>query len=554
MNAVQVHASNWASWAKGARPGSLRFLFLLFVAGALFAWAWTRFGYTRGNLERQGIDIVHHALMVHAVSQRGGVTPQSLGIYYEYPLTSHRLAAPALPLFGNDPILAMRFAAMSTIVWLLALQFTLLCRVLPWVRAALVLFLWQWLCWAGLVANSSYFEFALFNYSRAVGGLGLWASLVFLTSPVASAWTRILFHILATVAAALALACHIVPGAVAFAGIFGFAVVGLVRERSVDRLVLLVMALVVGAVMYWGTSVWAMMVHVSGSDGWLPVGPPALLLLWVPVAGVAAFMLLRSLRSRPRTFPDELQDISDGLATTLLAAGSLQALTYVKMVLWGTCAPYAFKSVYYYTFPLAALWGLMWLSLLVARWLPRSSTALLDSLQRWKVPHVLTGAVALAALVLLHHLDRGLRPFVKAAGENARWRDCVVASALRKSDPTKDDGGPRYYPTRDQLPQAVATTLGQIAAEHQGWYYYDPNQPFGSFYASVVGLHLDFDTAVFCRERLASGDYAAIEACPEVRGILVPGTSDQLADPAIPGAPIGRFTEYPLAMVRGPHR
>jgi hypothetical protein len=509
-------------------PGSLGLLVLLLLGGVLFSWVWTQLGYRGGNLERQGIDIVHHALIISKVSVPGGINEHSLGVLADYPNTAHRLAALTLTWFDGDAILAMRFTGMTTVTWLLALQFTLLCRLLPWVQAAILLLLWQWLCWWGMVANPNHFQYGVYNFSRAVGGLGLWGSLVFLSTGASGAWQRRLYYLLAAAGAAFAMACHLVPGAVAFGGIILFAVTGWLRQPQVDRLFLLGAALLAAAYMYWGTSVWTLMVQNAGSDGWLPVGPPGMLLIWVPLAGLAALLLLRPIFVGLTAEPCSLHLPTECLMTALLSAGAVQLLAYVRMVVWGACAPYAVKSVFYYTFPLAALLGMVWLATLCSGRLPAPWRALLQTAQRRKVPYFLAAGLLLASMAMLCHLDRGLRTFVKP-GNAAGPAAC-------------------YYPPRDQLPQTISTALAGIAREHEGWYYFDPIQPFGAFYASIVGLNLDWQTAVFCRDKLAAHDYAAVLTHPGVRGILLPDQAQGAIDPGIPGKTIGRFREYPLAM------
>jgi hypothetical protein len=504
------------------RPGSFQFLAVLFLGGGIFAWIWTQLGYYDSNLERQGVDIVHHAVIVHQVYAPGGLDRQIFNKLADYPNTSHRLAALTLGWFGGDAIVALRFAALTTICWLLALQFTLVCRFLPWLPAGLVVLLWQWLCCWGKVSNPNHFWEGMYNYSRAVGGLGLWGGLVLLTAEPAVAWQRRILELLAVGAAMFALACHLVPGAVALGGLGIYALAGWLRERRPERLVLLVLTVLATVGMYYGTSVWKVMVDSAGLNGWLPVGPLPLLLTWIPLAGLAAWFLTRPIVGRAQSSETTWLP-TEPLMTALLAAGGLQAVAFARMLLWENCAPYAVKSLFFYTFPLGSLLAILWL-LPYCRRLPSIWQGYWQTAERRKLLHVLAGGFLLASFALLYHQDRGLRSFVRLNEDSAAAR--------------------RYYPPHDQLPPAVSRALADVATGHQGWYYLDPNQPFGAFYATLLGLHLEFNTAIECRDRLLAHDYAALGSLVPVRGILVPAPT---ALPLPCGQSIGSFREYPLA-------
>jgi hypothetical protein len=502
------------------RPGSVPFLAVLLALGAIFAGVWTQLGYRHSNLERQGVDIVHHAVIVHQVNAPGGLDRQTFNKLADYPNTSHRLAALTLPWFGGDALVALRFAALTTICWLLALQFTMVCRFLPWVQAAIVVLLWQWLCCWGKVSNPYHFWEGMYNYSRAVGGLGLWGGLLLLTVQPASAWQRWLLELLAVGAAAFALACHLVPGAVALGGLGLYALAGWLRQRRPERLVLLMVTMLTAAGMYLGTSVWKVMVDSAGLNGWLPVGPLALLLTWIPLAGLAAWFLIRPIVGRtvqPLTWLS-----TEPLMTALLAAGALQTVTFLRM-LWGSCAPYAVKSLFYYTFPLASLLGILWLVPWCRR-LPASWQQYWYAAERRKLLHVLAGGLLLASIGLVYHQDRGLRTFIRLNEDSAATR--------------------RYYPPHDQLPPAMIKALAEVASEHQAWYYLDPDQPFGAFYATLLGLHLEFNTAIECRDRLLAHDYEALNSLAGVHGLLIPEGAGSLPLPN--GHSIGHFWAYPL--------
>jgi hypothetical protein len=514
-----------ASLPKGLwiSPGSARFLALLLVIGVLFSFAWTQLGYRYGNLEAQGIDIAHHAIIIRQLTVPGGINERSLSILADYPTTSHRLAALTLPLFGDNEILALRFSAMTTVTWLLALQFTLLCRWLPFAQAALVLLAWQWLCYLGKVTNSHHFLEWNYNFSRAVGGLGLWAGLVLLAAAESSsAWGRRLNYALATGGAAFAMACHVVPGAVAFGGLILYGAGGWLRTRQPDRLWLIAMAILTAGGMYFGTSVWRVMVQNAGSNGGLPVGPQLLLLTWVPLAAVAAFLLVRPILARFASGIVTAPIPTECLMTALLAAGAVQSMVLVRMVLWHACAPYAFKTLYFYTFPLAALLGIVglvpYLARVSASWLPLSPGAMR------RMPQVVAASLLLAGVLQLAHKDLGLR---RGVSKSAPASDC---------------------PPPERLPAAVARTLDGLASDHQGWCYFDPQQPVGAFFASVVGLHLEWETAVFCREKLVAGDYEAVLSHPRVHGILLAATS---LPPDVLGKKVGPFQEIPAPLNQG---
>ena len=491
-------------------------LFALLVAlGVAAAWPWTRFAYAGSHFEDQGIDIVNHAILVHQVSVPGGRTAHALGGHVNYPVASHRLAAAALPLFDGNPLLALRFAAAAAMVVLTAAPFVLLCRVLPVGPALIALAVWEFACLALKVSGFNHFmPAAVYNYSRAVGTAAWWAGLVFLAAAPAAGWRRYACWAAAVGLACFAMACHVAPGGVAFATLGLYACYGFARDRRADFAALAAAAGLAGAGMVFGTDVWVYMKTNAAADGWLPVGPWPVLFLWVPVLVVACVRPGTGLLARPPARPPAnaprpmLEPI---LTAGLIGAGLFQAYLGYKLVR-GECAPYGFKSLFFFTFPLAAFLATVWVArgfqpggrLAGFRW-PAAS-------RRLVVPAALALTAGLAACVA--RLDRGLN-----------WQVRVAAY---------DHNSDRARPDPATLPHQAAEALRPVAASAQGYYYVDPKQPFGAYYATVVGLGMDRDVAEACWEARGRDTIARLREFPTVAGVLVPRGVDPAAATAVP--------------------
>jgi hypothetical protein len=491
----------------------------------LLAWPWARFGYTHSHLERQGRDVVHHLIIAHQLTVPDGRTEQALGGHVNYPIASHRLTVWAAPLFGGHLLMAMRYVSAATMLALFLLPAAFFCRAFRPLPALLLLLAWHLACYLLKVDGLNHFLWeGQYNYSRAVGTVAFWVALIVLSFPAATARARLAHQGLVIACACFALACHIAPGAVTFGALLAWQAARWALDRRWEYLLGALAALAAAAAMYFGTDVWAYMSRNAGSDGSLPVVWLPCVLVWVPALLVGVGLFLR------RPGPGEGADLETPLLAGLLASGALQGYLTFQMLSAGSCAPYAVKSIFFFTFPLASLLLALWGGQLSRRlaWPPVA-----------KVPAWATAALAVALLTLL------------------------VAHALRKDYSLRRDirartNHPRARPRKEALPHEASQRLKALRSTCPGCYYHDPRQPSGSFYATVVGLGLRRAVADECVNLLLREGWELSPAVLEemaqagVSAVLLPDDLSPAAEaPGLgPAVKVGRFWKCPLSPPR----
>jgi hypothetical protein len=440
--------------ARRCRPGSLPFLALLLAGAAAFSFAWAALPGRGNDLEHQGIDIVNHAILIHRQAHRVPTSDQ--GFHASYPQTAHALAAALMPLLGDNAVRAMDCAAWMTLLGMLACQYTLLCRLMGAWPALAVLVGWQWLCSQTLFADRDFFTTNYF-YPQAVGTLFYWLALVLLSTPE-SGPTRVLWEGLALGAAALAYACHIVPGVAAFATLAAVQAYQLFLPGRLEALLRLLVTMIAGMCLVLASEQYRLMATARFQGNyWLPYNRLWLLLSWVPTLLVACGVLLRALGQRRALRPDNPAAV---LTLGLLAAGALQGYLALEAVRAVTLGYYSAKKFFFLTFPLGGLLGCA-----AAWWL--SGRRLAGSLRA-----ALVAGGLLAAVVGL-----------------ARWMICDPrhpGAAAAELDPVA--GAHMLAGLRPQLPPQT--------------YFHDPAAPMNSLFASVVGLQLNHDSGIHSWESL----------------------------------------------------
>jgi hypothetical protein len=499
---------------------SLQAAFVLLLLAPLLALPLAWLGYSRSHLERQGLDIVNHLVIAHQLTVQDGQTERVLSEHTRYPASSHRLIVWSSPLFGGDLLLAMRYMAAVTMLALLFLPYVLLCRLVRPLPALVLLLAWHLVCYYLKVDGVNHFVWeGQYNYSRAVGTVAFWLALIALSTRSNSPVGRLALQGLAIACGCFALACHIAPGAVTFGTVMAWQGACWLRERRREHLLGAGCTLLAAGGMLFATDVWVYMAQNASSDGWLPVGSHYLLLVWVPTLLAGLVLYVVRLRS---PLESEGAPIEAVLMAGLLASGGLQAYLTYRMLTSGACAPYAVKSIYFFTFPLAAL--------LLIRWAGQWTSQCLE-----RVPPWIPGSLAIGLSVWLGgnivRADMGLRHQVDYSKNHTRKR-----------------------PTKDQLPDGVARQLKGSRGEFVGYYYYDPIQVFGSYYATVVSLDVERIAAIQVLDVLSRN---ANRMTPEVeaelarsgfKGVLLP----EDADPAriVPGlGPVvksGKFWKCPV--------
>ncbi len=497
-------------------PGSVPLLILLALVSFPIALVWTWWGYKHAHVERQGIDIVNHAILVHQNAVSDGDNERILAFHLNYPQTSHRLAAWFLPLFEGDVFLAMRFVALLSLLGLFFCQLTLLCRFLPAVISVMVLLAWQWVCLECKVSNLNHFMWdGQYNYSRSVGGVGLWLALVLVTTTTKAGWQRCAVFTLAIAAVLFSFACHLAPGAIAVAFLAVFGSILWLRNRQWEYLFLMAGTVTGSLVLFFATQVWLYMAANATMDGWMPVKHWWLLLLWIPtflvVAGWLGRIVLKGIfisLHKTQQKVEAAEPTSPGLVTlgvscALLAAGGFQF--YLMGEWWaGSCAPYAVKSLFFYTFPLATfLWivGFTWV------WKTRQAVTpdwLNNKFMRWL-------AVGFACVLCFLFVQRWLR------------RDPGLLWAIELTPQQRVFHPQGYFqPDPAWMPMALTDTLAAYRDDEGRWCYFDPLQPSGSHYASVIGLQTQRIPAVHCFYDLTQGKGAALVKSAELQGVLLP--------------------------------
>jgi hypothetical protein len=271
--------------------------------------------------------------------------------------------------------------------------------------------------------------------------------------------------------------------------------------------------------MFFGSDVLPYMKSIAGHDGWLPVGPLPVLLLWLPTLIVGLGLAARRLIAAV-TRAEQEEKVEQVLLAGLLGSGLFQ--TYLAYKLLDNCAPYTVKTLFFFTFPLATLFWLVWGVRLAQRrdWFAAGW---------WTAPAGRRVAIFVASFVLVilgwrfAKMDRGLG-----------WGIPNFASM--------PDG--RVYPPRAYLPHGAATALRELGDNYRGHYYFDPNQPVGSYYASLVGLRMDLDFVQLSLEKSQRRRLEDLLTIDRVRGILMPRyypDPASLATVPVEVTDIGRF-------------
>jgi len=447
-------------------------LLALLSVGLVFSIAWTALALDRNNVDRQGIDIIHHALILHQLTVPGGISEHYLGHFSRYPMGSHELARLFLPCFGNDTIQALRCAALFSLLTLLAVKWVILRQMMRPAAALLVLITMQALFIPLRVADVNHFLWVgQYNFSRAVGAGALLLLVYGLAVPPFRgrlAWGN---DVLWIGLAGYALGCHATPGVIAF-GLLGWYYLQDLREQPLRGGLIRLAALGAAAVaLFFGTNAFAMMKYV-GEDGWMPVRAPWwLFAAWFPTWLVMSCIALSNLwRPRPGHWSD---GIGRAVLCGMVSCGVLQAYLTFSCVL-GRAAPYTVKSTLFVTMAMSVLVWVHATMLLIHRWQP-PMLQWWDSRRFSQVVRLTAGVAAVVGLVV-----------------------------LLKRDVTR----PYYGPDRD--PVHVARALGNLREEVEGYMYYDPNQPHGSVFVNTVALN----------PRVANFTKDAHRA--QLRGILLP--------------------------------
>lgn len=475
---------------------------LTLLAAVPLALVWATLAYHTAHLEGQGIDLIHHAVLVHEVARAEGPDAGVLVDLAHYPMTAHRLAALVLPLCG-DPVLAMRATAWMAILWTFALQLALLRRFLSWPAALLALGGVQLLCVNLKVGTLNYILWeGQYNYSRLVAATCFWGTLYFLT--LTPTWYS---GGVALSLAALAFLCHLAAGVPAFLMLIAYGACLATERHNWRELALPVLAVATLGLLLVTSGAWEYMASNAAEDGWLPVRVPWVLALW---GVVAAFVVLRWVARLQTPSAARTVTFERVLGAGLLAAGALQALLALRCGL-GQAAPYAVKSLFFLTVPLALFLLAFWVSRLRPLALPPRA-----------------GVAAGVGLLLLQGVviaggDLGLRPAITSAKDTAGRRT-------------------RTIPAPAALPVCVERILAHME-QPDGVLYHDPLQPHGSYYLNLVALRHDRATALAALAEARHRDLRGMLALPGVREVLVPrSTAGALAGgPRLTGS---RFWHY----------
>jgi hypothetical protein len=508
-------------------------LAVLLAGSAVLAFAWAALPGRSNDLEQQGIDIVNHAILVH---RRAHPVPAALyGAHRHYPQASHALAAWFMPVLGDNAIRAMDCAAWLTLLGLFAAQWTLLCRLLPAAPALAVLALWQGL---RLQTRFSDWDFFHVNYypPQALGTLGVWLQLAVLATPEVTPLRRCLRDGAAVLLAALAYSCHIVPGAVAFATLavlHGSELFGPGRRAACLRLLLT--GLVAAVTLLSSDQLRLMAGARTVAGGRLLYDHLWLLLLWVPTLLVACLALARGLR---RVLPRRPNHLERVLTCALLAAGGIQGYLTLETLLGHNLGYYSAMKLYWYTFPLATLLWVGWLCRLLAA-----------SAGRVGLPRLASRRAVAAGCVLC--AIWGLNSLVR---QDPRRPRLLGLGAIRRTllrlppNPGSVANSLRLSQERDAV--VAARRLAGRPNHAAPWvYFYDPAMPFGSLFASVVGLETHHDAALGCWMSLGLREVALadVSRTNHVGWLLLPRHADTRAlGLAVPARPDGAFLRCDL--------
>jgi hypothetical protein len=514
------------------QPGSLPLLAALLVFAAAFAFCWTALPGRCNMIEHEGYDFVNHTILIH---RQAHPVPASLqGYHGKYPQLSHAVAACFMPVLGDNAIRAMDCATWLVVLGLFAVQWTLLCRLLPAALALAGLVGWQYLRMQTLFGDWNFFTRNCY-FPQAMGTLAVWLQVVVLASTTTPArprrWLR---EGVALLLAAFAYGCHIVPGAAAFATL---AVVQCSRLLGPDRkgaCLRLLLTVLAGAALALGTDQLAVMAGARRDSAALPTVHLWLLLLWVPTLLAAWAGLVRG-RWPGRPLRTDDQEVV--LACALLAVGGLQGYLALEKVLGLSGSFYSANKFFWLTFAYASLLWVCWLS--------RGVRSLKLPLPPKRLQTILRPAVAVGGVLLALFALREL------------LRDDLRRADLKDiSRPAAWEWGRCLLETPDPLALIRELTLrrGKLAS---GTYYHDPANPFTALFASVIGLEMNHDVGLRCWSDLSrKGDaIRPIAARGEIGHVLLPRNANPCAlfGTGVPAKPAGAFLDCDLGRVgKGP--
>jgi len=493
-----------------------RFPWLLLAFVPLLAACWTATALRHDNLERQGIDIVHHARMIHELqSAEHDAEAIARSHHAAYPRGSHRFAALFLPVFKGNAIQAMRCAALVALLVMLVAQYTLLRQFLAPAHALLTLVAWQTVCAQAQVADVNHFLWhGQYNYSRAVGAAALYLILVLLVVPAFSSKGRWLNDVAAVLLAVFALACHTGPGAIAF-GTLGVYYLFALRAGQLARgIVGLVLTTLAGVGMVLGAGVCRYMTSYAGSDGWLPVSLWPLLMLWLPT-WIAVMVMLWGRWSAAKSSAGLEPDFSLVLCCGLLVAGAFQAYLTYGVYVRESIAPYAMKSVLFYTFAFASLLWIYWIGKGVRVMAESNPWIALRRPPAWAVTGLAVVAAAAGLVVMLK----------------------------------KDASRPDYGSERE------LARVARVVTAHRGdlvdCLYFDPDQPFGSYFINSACL-LHSKALLSSKLRRTGSDLNLLLAERGIAALLLPAneTPEALFGQALPTTRIGSLLRCDLTELR----
>lgn len=452
---------------------SLRFAGWLMLAGLIVSYLWMALLLPAYNSEHITCDGIHHAILVYCHGRLASPEREAVAdLLATYPQLSHWLASWLMPVLAHDPFKALRCFALASVFAFLALQYHLLRRFLPALPAALALLWWQAVCHETRTCNA-YIYLDTFFFSQAIGTLFLWLAIVLLTRTEERPRRQWAFALLGTGCAALAYLCHIVPGVVALGGVGLFLLLRLLRQPNRGDLLLLTIAIALGAGVVFGTPQLHHMQEVRVADGDMPLRQFWLLVLWVPT--LLGALGLGWWHWKRLDLRSERTALAVLMVCLLLAGGLLQAYVAAEWLIWQKAAAYSVKKFFYLLFPLTALlWFLAGIT-----WLPRWSVAkwleplfCMDQGPRARSwPRLALKCTFVLALLYLNY-SYLIRYQFRGPYASPERNPVQVAEQLRRELP----------PFRADAP----------ATSRSDRLYYDPRFPRSSVYVNVVGLRRGF--------------------------------------------------------------
>lgn len=456
-----------------------RSTFLLSSFIVLFAASWTAWMLPRNNIERQGGDIVHHALIVQELIDPSLPAP---AFFKSYPRLSHQIAAGLSILFDADPIQGMRCVALVALGLMTLFQFELLRSALSWSAAAITLCAWQFVCTTAKVGNINHFLWeGQYNYSRAVGAAAMWLSVLVLAVTRRRQSQGLLFSWLAAI---FAIQCHLVPGVLAFGTIVLHYSLHSHISRSWRPLQSAGLSGVV-AVVSCLTSKSREMAGIAAAGGWLPVALEPLLWIWAPTALLAIGCIV-GLRRRSQTELHAVDSSDQVLIAACLTSAALQSALFVGRFV-GRISDYSYNSALFYTFQFASLWLIHAAATGLCHWRPD-----------WRIdryPLAVRRGCQLAAVV---------------AGIFA------IGVALKR-----DVRRPYFGEDRD--PVHVVRQLHLWSDRIPTILYIDPEQPMSSYFVNLSIANLDAIAAMKVSDQIRDGfNINKLCADREVHALVLP--------------------------------